>query len=585
MTSELVTGPGAADVLLAREAGHANPMFDYLTGFVPRKLKDLFRWAEYLVHASAHLYAVIKKFGEYPITRFVYDTSAESERKRYKDLFEKHLRLKGFLTEVSFDKYTYGNCFISMYEPFRRELECKYCPVKTGIRFIDYKYNADKALFTFTCPSCKRESSVSPTDTKLNDPSKLHLIRWDPKLMDISHNPITNESVFYYTIPDWMKVAIKRGDRNLVNTMPADILQCIAKNRTFEFAPGQIYHLKVPGLAGIESHWGYPPITAAIKLFLFVATLRKANEAIALEHIAPMRVFYPQASSPAGDPISTINLAEWRSQLEANYRRFRRDPLHIMFSPTPIGLQDIGGQGRALLTLGEVEAAEKNIILSMGVPMEFLSGGLGQTRGEITLRMIENQLQTHIEDLNGVIQWIADKCAKFLSYTPIETRLADFKMIDDVDNKQLLLQLFQAGELPASDVFEALGKDPVQVRKQLKEEQIAKARFQQDVQTEVQKVQSSLSAQSQAQAAMQQGQGMNYDQQAVYAAAQQQAEQLANLPDGERRSQLHSLQTEDWVLYSCVIQLLEQMRLTQAAQAKSMSQQQGPAQGPAGPMG
>jgi hypothetical protein len=250
-----------------------------------------------------------------------------------------------------------------------------------------------------------------------------------------------------------------------------------------------------------------------------------------------------------------------------------------MFSPTPIGLQDIGGQGRALLTLGEVEAAEKNIILSMGVPMEFLSGGLGQTRGEITLRMIENQLQTHIEDLNALIQWVADKCSKFLSYTPVDVRLADFKMIDDVDNKQLLLQLFQQGEIPASDIFESLGKDPVQVRKQLKEEQLAKARFQQEVQMATQKIQTSLSSQAQAQAAMQQGQGMTYDQQAVYAAAQQQAEYLTGLPDGERRSQLHSLQTEDWVLYSCVIQLLEQMRLTQAAQAKSQQQ------GQAGPMG
>lgn len=30
--------------LLNRANSHPNPMFDFLSGFVPRKLKDLFRW-------------------------------------------------------------------------------------------------------------------------------------------------------------------------------------------------------------------------------------------------------------------------------------------------------------------------------------------------------------------------------------------------------------------------------------------------------------------------------------------------------------------------------------------------------------
>jgi hypothetical protein len=111
----------------ARGSSHPNPMFDYLTGFTPRKLKDLLRQAEYIGFNSAHIYGTVRKFGEYPITRFVYETSGEAEKKRHERLFEKQLRLKGFLTLVSFDVWLTGNSFVSLYEPIKRDLQCPHC--------------------------------------------------------------------------------------------------------------------------------------------------------------------------------------------------------------------------------------------------------------------------------------------------------------------------------------------------------------------------------------------------------------------------------------------------------------------------
>jgi hypothetical protein len=112
--------------------------------------------------------------------------------------------------------------------------------------------------------------------------------------------------------------------------------------------------MKMPGPAGVQAQWGFPPITSAIKNFLFTAVLRKANEAIALEHITPMRIIHPSAASGQGDPISTIPLDRWRDEMEKNIRLFRRDPLRIQFSPVPINVQELGGNGRALMTLGEL---------------------------------------------------------------------------------------------------------------------------------------------------------------------------------------------------------------------------------------
>lgn len=558
------------DPFLGHGANHPNPMFDYLTSFVPRKLKDLFKWGEYLAFNSAHIYAVVKKFGEYPITSFEYETPSESERNRHKDLYENKLRLKGFLTKASFDKHIYGNGFFSIYEPFKRMLRCTSCAVKTDITACDYTFNLERLSFKYRCPACKMHVSGEVEDTKLVNVNKISLIRWDPKLIDIDHNPITDESVYYYTLPRALIQNVKSGNRHLINSMPMEILKAMQKQRIFRFAEGELYHMKVPGPAGVESHWGFPPITAAIKLFLFAAILRKANEAIAMEHITPFRVMFPQASSGNGDPATTINLNMWREQLESNLKKWRKDPLHIQFSPIPLGIQNVGGDGRAMLTINELKEAEESICLSLGVPIEFVRGGLGQTKGEVSLRMIENQLQTHIEDLNHLIQWIENKVSVFLGYATIPMKLKDFKMIDDVENKAIYFQLYQAQKLSRTTLFELLGIDPTQEDKQMEQDAVDEARSQMKTQFQIQKLQQSLSNRVQQQANQSQS-GSNYDVQAVMAQAQTLAQQMSQMDPGTKRSRLEALKVEDYVMYSVVVQQLEQINTNSEADAKAQS--------------
>lgn len=560
-----------ADPMALNGANHPNPVFDYLTGFVPRKLKDLFKWAEYLAFNSAHIYGVVRKFGEYPITSFVYDTTSPNERSRHQDLFEKKIGLKGFMTQVSFDKWIYGNAFVSVFEPIKRWLKCKQCGTKEDAKVADYKFIEQQTAFKLKCRKCQTDAVAEVADEKLIDASKINLIRWDPKLIDIDHNPVTGQSVYYYTIPRTIVQQVKEGNKHLIGTMPMEMLKAMRGKKTFKFAEGQLYHLKVPGPAGVESQWGFPPITSAIKLFLFAAILRRANEAIALEHITPFRVIHPQAASGSGDPVLQLNLQEWRQEFEKNYKLFRKDPLRMHTSPIPIGVQNVGGDGRGMLTLGELQEAEKNIVISMGVPMEFLSGGLGQTRGEVTLRMIENQLQTHVEDLNGLIQWIEGKCSKFLGWSSIPMRLADFKLIDDVENKQIYMQLWQSGKISDTKIGEILGIDWEHERKQKLEDALAEQKAQMALEAAQKKLQNSLSQQAANKAQMAQG-GTQYDQQAIIAQADQIAQEMAGLDAGSRRSRMDSLKNEDLVMASVVRERIEQMQQDQNQAAKAQAQ-------------
>ena len=145
----------AADAITApydRSASHPNPAFDFLTGFVPRKLKDLFKWCEYLAYNSAHIYAAQKKFGELVVTEIEYNSPNQALRTKWKHLYEKQLKIKGALMMALLDRGIYGNHFTSIYQPFVRYLKCPDCQYLVNIEHINYKFELKKLAFKYLCP-------------------------------------------------------------------------------------------------------------------------------------------------------------------------------------------------------------------------------------------------------------------------------------------------------------------------------------------------------------------------------------------------------------------------------------------------
>ena len=386
---------------------HTNPYYNMSQQYTPRRLKDLFKWCEFLFYKSPHIYSALRKFGEYPITDITYETTNESLRTKHKYLLEKVLHARELLIQATLDKYVYGNAFISMYQPFIRYLKCPHCSAQVNIEYIKYKFNVRRLTFRYNCDSCNRDVTATEKDVidkKVMVSRKVNFIRWDPKLIDIEHNDITNHSVYYYTIPQSLIYRVNAGHKLLIDTLPLGFLRAIKSNKKFKFANNAIFHMKVSGPAGISPEWGLPPLLSVMDLFHYTAILRKANEAIALDHLVPFRVIHPAAASGNGDPVSTISLSKWEESMQYHMKQWRMDNLHIMYSPVPMGMTQIGGEGRALLTLGEVQEAEKNIVAALGIPIEFLYGGLTGSGMEATLRLIENQLETHINDLLDFLQ-------------------------------------------------------------------------------------------------------------------------------------------------------------------------------------
>lgn len=564
--------------LYAPTSSHGSPLFDFLTAFAPRKLKDLFKLCEYLYFNSAQIYAALQKFCTYPVTDITYDTTNEALKTKYKNLHDKTIKTKRRLIQAATDKFVYGNAFFSIYMPFVRFLQCKHCKQLTNITAVDYKFKIKKLEFTYTCAACNRSTTGDVQDRKVTRPDKVAIIRWDPKLMDIDYNPITQHSEYYYSIPKELKDRVIKGNQHVINTMPMEFLKAIKEDKIFKFSEGQIFHMKMDAPAGIEAQWGFPPLSSTIKLFFYAAVLRKANEAIALDYVVPLRIVSPKVASSNADPLLTISLDKWANEMKHAVKRWRRDPLHIMWSPIPAEVTHLGGQARALMTLAEVQTAEDNIIAALGLPKEFIYGGFSAMGSGIQLRVLENQLMHQTGDLNDLLQWITDKFAKLLGWPSVTVELAPFKFIDDVQQKTLLLQLHMSDPqnpmLSKGTLGEAFDVDPAEERKRKHQEALDDARASQALAQDMQKLQNTLAQQVQAQSAMGQ-QGLQYDQQQIIAQADSMVEQMMAMDPGTRKSQLHALEIEDYVMFSVVKNRLEDMQTAQNHEAVSMARQSG----------
>lgn len=552
---------------------YGDPMRLWAHSFSSRNLKQLFRWTEYLYYNSAQIFAGTKKFAEYPITELEYMSDSDKITGLYRKLLEDIVGIKRALIKSSIDLQVYGNSFTSVHLPFKRFLKCSKCSFKQAATVIEFKYNPNKATFKHVCTDCGFEGTSKVVDTLQLSPDKINVVRWDPKLIQINYNSVTSECEYYLQVPSNLKSKVQGGDKHLVTTLPLALLETIAKGELFKFNDDELFHMKADSPAGVESGWGYPPLITCMPLFYHASVLRKANESIALERIVPMRVMHPQAISGNADPILSLSMGKFMSEVEDNIEKWRKDPNHIMMSPVAVGVSQVGGEGRALMVNAEIQQAEDNIIAAMGFPKEFVYGGLSFTGSSVTLRMLENQLESSVFQLTQLLRWVSGKLGRFLGWDACQVSLGDFRMIDDVSQKQLVMQLFQMGMVSKTTVAEAHGIDVAEERTKIKQENLADARFQKEMELDMMDLQKDISQQARQMAADQQGAGgLNYDQQAVIGQAEQIAMELMQADPGTRKSQLSSLQAEDYVMYSVVIQRLEQLQLDQKNQALQQAQ-------------
>jgi len=448
---------------------YPSPFFDIAHTYLPTSFKTMLRWCRYYFLTNPLINAVCYKMSEYPVTDLVFDSENEYLNERWDRFFNEVIHYKKFEVEAGLDYNTYGNTFISIYFPFHKLLTCKNC--KCTRRVEQSKYIFREYKFVGECPGCGHYGEYNVRDHYIKSPRQIRLIRWNPEYITIQHNEATGESRYYYTIPPSMANDVRMAKRHVIEKIPQVFIEALRKNKALLFSQQNIYHMQRPTIAQKDRGWGMPMILPVLKDTFYLQILRKAQEAIAVEHIVPMRVLFPQSASGTADVYTTVNMTQWRDKIEQEIIRWRLDNNYIPILPIPVGQQTLGGDGRALMLSQEHRQWSEHIVAGMGVPIEFVFGGMQYSGSNVSMRILENHfLDVKTQRKQLVTDFIMPQIGAFMGWDPVPCHYKRFKMADDLQRSAFYLQLNQAGKLSDKSLLEDTDWDSVKESNRIEQE-------------------------------------------------------------------------------------------------------------------
>jgi hypothetical protein len=412
----------------------------------------MLRWCRYYFLSNPLINAVCYKMAEYPVTDLVFDTDNAHQKNQWSTFFNKILGFKRFEVEAGLDFNCYGNCLISIFYPFIKYLKCQSCGHHERVDRVKYTFKDFK--FYGSCKSCGRYGDFKVFDHHIRSMNGIRLIRWNPETIHIQHNEATGENLYYYTIPSTLANDIKMAKRHTIEKVPQIFIEALRRNKSLLFDSRNLFHLKRATIAQKDKGWGLPMILPVLKDTFYLQILRKAQEAIAIEHIVPLRVLFPQSASGTSDVYSTINLQGWKAKVEQEILRWRLDNNYIPILPLPIGQQTLGAEGRALMLAQEYRVWAEHIVAGMGVPTEFVFGGMQYSGSNVSMRILENHFLDHKSDHHALVDWIMENVGAFMGWKPVPHHFKRFKMADDLQRAAYHMQLNQAGKLSDRSLLE-----------------------------------------------------------------------------------------------------------------------------------
>jgi len=447
--------------------------------FTIPNIKTLFKWAEFLALTDGLIQIVTNKLAAYPVTSIIIESKDVTKRQLLEELFDQ-LNVRNELILANINEFTYGNCFISVLESYSRKYVCKNCKGEfTSTQIKDLTIGENNQL-TGMCPREKVTRTFEAVDIKrefdIKDQSTYPIIMsWNPSYVDIDASPFSN--VFYKlevssilkpvlgrlrviqnSSSPLVKNVIAQENAKLVDSIPAPILQALARKLDISFNRDRIFHLKRAGLPGWNKAWGMPLITSALRDIYTYYITKKSLETVLRDRILSYRILYPEATATV-DPARMINLQNYKNTLLNAFNTWQNyDPSQIQFLPTPVGFQLIGGEGTPIQLEKYLPIIEELIIRDLGVPREFVYGGLQWSASSVTMRLFENTLRNITRDDVGLLNFIKTRIAEIIGvdFSDVKIRLSDIKSTDDIQRQRILFDLNAAGKIPDQILFKSL---------------------------------------------------------------------------------------------------------------------------------
>lgn len=433
----------------------------------------MLRWCEGVWLKNGTYARALSRVVSYFLTRIEAKNLNGKEKKRLEELLNNDLQLLAELSKVGTDYMCYGNSFTLIYTPFLRMLECSECKIILKIEEIP-KFTFEDCVFHWQCPHCNKASTCKePQDHKLNDISDVKILRLNPHEMQLVEHPLSGEKQFFWDPPAEVVKKIKDGDPFFIRGFPWEMIQAVSQGKMFEFAPGVVYHCANTTLSGIRAKgWGVSPMMHVFHLAYYVQTAKLYNEVLMNEYIIPFRVVSPaKGSGPTGDPLQNSSVGNFNGKLLKMLDEHRRNPGGYYALPFPIDYQAISGEGATLTTHEHINAAVDEMLNAVGVPAELYKGTIQFQALPTALRLFQQTWPGFVRELNNWLQWCIDQLSEMYNLDKPKVALQPVTLADDLEKRNILLQLLAGNRISAETAFAPLGLDPSEEGKRILSEQ------------------------------------------------------------------------------------------------------------------
>lgn len=438
---------------------YPSPFFDIAHTYLPPSMKALLRWCRYYFLVNPLVNTVISKMSEYPITEIIIDEKDPKIREKWEAILGQHLRYRAFQIEVGLDFYTYGICVVTIHFPFTKYLECKQCKHREKASKIFYKWR--NLEYVITCDQCGHTGPATVMDYYEKDLRRIRLMRWNPEYINVDPGFGGADPIYTFELPLQLKNDLILGKKSVLDTVPDIFVEALKRNKYIRFTDDNIFVFRRPIISQKDNGWGMPLIMPVLKDTFYLQVLRKAQESIAQEHIVPLRVLFPQAGSSTSDPYTNIDLNAWRMRIEGEIAKWKYDNNYIPILPVPIGNETIGGDGKALGLYQEMDVWSKQIVAGMGVPQEFIYGGLQYSGSNVSMRMLENMFIGYRTDHENMLNnFVIRRIANFMEWPVVKAHMKRFKMADDLQRSAFYFQLNQAQKMSDQTLLNEVDQDP-----------------------------------------------------------------------------------------------------------------------------
>ena len=562
---------------------YTNPFYNIPLQHMPLNIEGMLLWAEHFLFRNGFYKQALNRISNYFITSLNVECDDHEAKEKYREVLEQ-LKWKEILGVCGLNLLAYGNSFITVNQGFNRNLACPKCGRVDNIdKLNNFEFN--KGIYVKTCLKCGYKGEHKVIDKPSNDIDKIHVVHWPAKEIKIRYEDTTGEYEYFWDIPQqYIKKVTTKNNKFYSKKTPKVIYDCIFDKKMLSFNSKNFLHLKLDTPSTIRTDGkAIPPSMFLFEDMFMLQTLKKYNEVICFEDIAPFRVISMSSeSNSAANPILHQNGGVWSATVDEMIEQHRKDPGSYHKFPFPINYQQLGGEGNKLAPVEMMENYKNNILNALNIPVELFQMTLKSESAGPALRLFENSWGVIPNSYNHLLNHIGEVVGKILSLPKAKIGLIPISFSDDIERKSVIGQLVSANSIARSELLNLYNFDyEDQIRKKTEEDRITKQVQQEEkekAEVEQQSQASIFNQTSMAQPGQPQQQGGATTPQDALEQAQQIAQQLFPLDGAQRRQQLQQIKAQDQGLYATVKSQLEQMTSQARSQGLNSSKQQQPQQ-------